>query len=205
MNIWVASLIIINIIGTIYGIYYYIPQLSSTPIWFWLLVVDCPLFTFLFALSLLLDIKSEFFNFFTSVGLIKYGFWTVFTVWLMFEQFMKVDPIIYPILIFLHIGMTFEFIFLLSKLKISKLNFLTIPIFLINDYSDYFLGTHPWLPSTSWLSLLTQVSFVSSLLIPILLTATIALYQHCQNKYGYRRHPKSRAGKVQHLWKKGKG
>jgi uncharacterized membrane protein YpjA len=170
-------LIIVNLLGFLFGIYYYIPQLSRTPVWLWLFVIDCPLFVLLFALILLFDIKNYFFNFFVSVGVFKYGIWTVFVILLMWEQFLALNSIMYPLLAISHFFMAFEFIFLIPRMKVSKWNFLTVPIFIFMDNADYLWNLHPWLPSTTQIDLITQVAFTSSSIIPVLITIPIALYQ----------------------------
>ena len=44
-------LILANVAGFLFGLYYYQPQLLQTPVISWLLVLDCPLFVLLFGLA----------------------------------------------------------------------------------------------------------------------------------------------------------
>lgn len=168
-------LILINLIGFIFGIYYYLPQLSQNNFLSWVLIIDCPLFALLFALILLFDIKNAFFNFFVSTGLIKYGAWTVFVILLLWDQFILISAM-YPYLLIAHFFMIFEFIFLLPQLKITKKNYLVVPLFLFNDYADYIWGLHPWLPSGAPIDLIMQTSVLGSSLIPVVLTMLTLLY-----------------------------
>ncbi len=174
-------LILVNIAGFIFGIYYYQPQLSQTSIWSWILVIDCPLFVLLFAAILFFDVRESFFNFLVATGLVKYGLWTVFVILLLWNQFTAVAPVMYPILAIAHAGMTLEFIFLLPRMRADFNNFRVIPIFLLMDYFDYFKNLHPWLPEGAPIDLIMMFSFASSIIIPILLTKFILYYQ--QHKF----------------------
>lgn len=171
-------LIIINIIGFLFGIYYYQPQLSQTPFGYWLLVIDCPLFVLFFALILLFDVRDNFWNFFVSAGLIKYGLWTVSVILLLWDQFVSIAPVMYPLLAIAHAGMTLEFIFLLPRMRADFNNFRVIPIFLLMDYFDYFKNLHPRLPEGAPIDLIMIFSFASSIVIPILLNKFILYYRH---------------------------
>jgi uncharacterized membrane protein YpjA len=170
-------LIIVNVIGFLFGAYYYQNQLSRTPLWAWLLVIDCPLFAILFALTLLFDVENSFINFFVSVGVIKYGLWTVFVIALLWEQFLFISPVMYPLLAIAHTLMAAEFIFLIPRIRPSKWNFFTILLFLAMDYFDYFWSLHPWLPPSAPIDFIMQVTVASSSIIPVFLTMVILLYQ----------------------------
>ncbi|CAJ37292.1 hypothetical protein RCIX2170 [Methanocella arvoryzae MRE50] len=71
--------LLINVAGSLFGLYYYWEQLMLTPWYLWLAVPDCPLYTFfmIFALLLILLKKpSDTLNTITAVGLSMYGAWT---------------------------------------------------------------------------------------------------------------------------------
>jgi len=75
-----AIVLLINVAGTLFGLYYYWEQLSMTPWYLWLAVPDCPLYTFFMAIALTLIIAGrpwKTFNTITAVGLSMYGVWTV--------------------------------------------------------------------------------------------------------------------------------
>lgn len=181
-------LILINIAGFIFGIYYYQPQLSQTSVWSWILIIDCPLFVLLFAAILFFDIRDTFFNFLVATGLVKYGLWTVFVILLLWNQFTAVAPIMYPLLAIAHAGMTLEFIFLMPRLRPEFNNYRTIPLFLLMDYFDYYKKLHPWLPSGAPVDLIMWFSFASSLLIPILLTKFVLYYRQHSVEWAWASH-----------------
>jgi uncharacterized membrane protein YpjA len=159
---------IINVAGFIFGIYYYYEQLSITPFYLWVFVIDCPLYVLLFALILLMKLRkktSDMLNFFTSVGLIKYGIWTGLTIFLYRDFFFSIDPVLYSVIIPLHIGMILEGTILIPFEKPDvKIAFSSALWFLFNDYMDYFIGTMPLIPKTHKNFLMLE-SFLSSIMI----------------------------------------
>src|SRR5512146_888785 len=73
-------ILLINIAGSLFGLYYYWDQLMVTPWYLWLAVPDCPLYTFFMIFALLLVLlgrPSDTLNAVTAVGLSMYGTWTV--------------------------------------------------------------------------------------------------------------------------------
>lgn len=77
---FLTGLFLINIIGSLYGYYWYWDQLSSTNKLLLPFVPDSPLSTTLFAIVLLLKIKKKhvaFLPLLASAFLIKYGLWAV--------------------------------------------------------------------------------------------------------------------------------
>ncbi|MCY7816698.1 DUF1405 domain-containing protein [Bacillus haynesii] len=73
-------LLIINFFGTVYGYYWYLPQLTNTPAKFLIFVPDSPTATlfFLFVLiGLLLGRNAPLFEALALVTLVKYGLWAV--------------------------------------------------------------------------------------------------------------------------------
>ncbi len=89
-NRWLLfAILLINVAGSFFGLYYYWDQLAMTPWYLWLAVPDCPLYTFfmVIALALILIKKpSNTFNAITAVGLSMYGTWTVLVL-LYFGEF----------------------------------------------------------------------------------------------------------------------
>ncbi len=145
-------LILANFLGAVYGfIIYYGQQFMQTPLHLWLFVPDCPLFSFLMALSfflILIKKESSFVFFFTLVGSLKYGFWVVFV--LLFYNSFYFTPKFFVVPLFLLIS--HAFLFFESFLLIKKIRFklfyliLVLVFFLANDFSDYFFNTHPPVP-----------------------------------------------------------
>jgi uncharacterized membrane protein YpjA len=82
-QVWWA-LLVINFFGSLYGFYWYWPQLRTTPVWQWLIVPDSPGSTFLLCiwLALLLAGKDwrrpgmQWLGAIAFVSNMKYGLWT---------------------------------------------------------------------------------------------------------------------------------
>lgn len=86
-------ILLINIAGSAFGLYYYWEQLMVTPWYLWLAVPDCPLYTFLMIFALLLILlnkPSATLNTITAVGLSMYGAWT--TIVLLYFGELYFDP-----------------------------------------------------------------------------------------------------------------
>ncbi|MBN2014603.1 MAG: DUF1405 domain-containing protein [Candidatus Altiarchaeota archaeon] len=166
-------LILLNFLGFLFGVYYYMPQLDETPQWLWLVVIDCPLYVLLFAIILLFELLSrplpDVLKFITSVGLFKYGVWTVIVVLLHFDYFFSINPVVYGLILPMHVGMALESLVLLNLFRPTRSSTLLVALFFVlNDVSDYVYGTLPRIPET-WVSLL----FIESLLVSVLLPSVI--------------------------------
>ncbi len=168
---WLVSLFLINLAGFLFGIYYYSYQLSITPFWAWIFIIDCPLYVLLFSALCLMKLKSRavpgWLLFITSVGLVKYGLWTGLVIWLYSGHFFAVSPVLYSLLFPLHIGMILEGLVLLPHLRAKAAQ--TVPVlfwFLLNDFLDYFAGTLPLIPETFVTSLMWE-SFAATFLFSL--------------------------------------
>ncbi len=164
-------LILVNLVGFIYGVYYYMPQLDDTPKNVWLLVVDCPLYVILFSIVLFFELLKKplpgILKFITATGLFKYGMWTVIVVILHFDLFFSAHPLEYSILLPLHLGMALESLLLLGLFRPnSDSTLFVISFFVLNDVSDYVFGTLPRIPET-WVPLLFVESLVVSVVFPL--------------------------------------
>lgn len=148
-----SLLVSANLVGTLIGVIYYMSQLLSTSPLLWVFVPDCPLYTGLFAFLILLAIagvKSDLFGFLVSVGLMKYGAWTLFVLAFYSNYFFSFATYIWlqsTILFILHIGMMLEG-FILPFKKVTALQMVVVLAwFFINDFLDYFgPSVHPYLP-----------------------------------------------------------
>ena len=72
--------LIVNFLGTVYGYYWYIPQLVETPAIFLAFVPDSPTASFFFLfvlLAFLMKRNAPYFEALALVTLIKYGLWAV--------------------------------------------------------------------------------------------------------------------------------
>ncbi|MEK4378359.1 MULTISPECIES: DUF1405 domain-containing protein [Bacillus] len=70
----------INFLGTVYGYYWYLPQLLETPTRFLIFVPDSPTATFFFLfvlLAFLMKRNAPLFEALALVTLVKYGLWAV--------------------------------------------------------------------------------------------------------------------------------
>ncbi|WP_339233219.1 DUF1405 domain-containing protein [Bacillus sp. FSL K6-1012] len=70
----------INFLGTVYGYYWYLPQLLETPARFLIFVPDSPTATFFFLfvlLAFLMKRNAPLFEALALVTLVKYGLWAV--------------------------------------------------------------------------------------------------------------------------------
>lgn len=171
LDLFLKILVFVNIMGTIFGIYYYLNQFLSTPFYLWLFVPDCPLYTFLFSVSLVMLLRTkklnEDFHFLVNAGLIKYGIWTMLVITLYSREFFAVGAFMYASLFILHAGMAGEAL-LFPRLKISRRVLLGATAwFLLNDLADWTIGTLPWLPAGYFDSVIIVYSLASSLLLPL--------------------------------------
>ncbi|MGZ8937347.1 MAG: DUF1405 domain-containing protein, partial [Halobacteriota archaeon] len=167
------AIIIINIAGSLVGLFYYWDQLVSASPFAWIFIPDCPLYTLLVAVVLAVYAStkrsSDLINFITAVGLAKYGTWTVIVVLGFSTFYFSVDSTLYTVLILMHVAMAAEFILPLLLIRQLKYRFTAIALvwFLANDFSDYFLGTHPPIP-TSQISLIAAFTFLLTPLFIVL-------------------------------------
>lgn len=152
------AILLINIAGSAFGLYYYWEQLLMTPWYLWLAVPDCPLYTFLMIFALLLILlnrPSATLNTITAVGLSMYGAWT--TIVLLYFGEIYFDPANAPMSCGLwvsHFGMGLEGFLLLPWLsRVKPISWaLTAIWFAVMDSVDYFyrfaqgtitMRTHP--------------------------------------------------------------
>jgi len=166
-------LAIANIAGFFAGIYFYREQLTSSNPLLWIVIMDSPISVLLFAaVCMLLYFNKkmpEALKFFASVYVIKYGIWTMLTLWLYRSNYViPIDQMIGIADFILHFGMVLEGVVLAPRIK-PKLRdlLLVISLFLINDYCDYFLGTVTRIPLT-YIDLLMLESFAATLVITFL-------------------------------------
>lgn len=165
MIIWIA---LINFIAFVYGIYYYSDQLSDSNPIYWIFIIDCPLQALLVGILLLGHmIRSERgdekgiepgksknqlledLTNFTAVGAIKYGIWTMIVILFYYEYFLLSDFLNYSILFFAHLGLLLEGLALSTLYKTRrKMIVIALLFYLLNDFFDYVLNTHPRIPET---------------------------------------------------------
>ncbi|MFQ6051085.1 MAG: DUF1405 domain-containing protein [Candidatus Hydrothermarchaeota archaeon] len=176
--------LVLNLLGTAFGFYYYEYQFRTSPVYSWIFIPDCPLYTLLFSIILIIFLVKnrlfEFLNILTFVGLIKYGSWTVSAIALYSDYFLSQNFSLYSILFFAHIGMALESLVLYPILNPSKKTIaLVFSWFLINDTSDYAFGTLPYLPSNAHINYL----LVQSLFFTVFLSLLLLRLFYWRSKY----------------------
>lgn len=145
-----VTIALINLLGTVFGFYYYLPQLREVSPHLWIFVADSPIATLAIALSLILYIYGrnlKFLNAFAFISNLKYGLWTVFVLLYYFESFWATNSM--PMYIFLLGSHFLMFVQAFLVLDYSDFSWSVFSIsavwFLLNDTLDYFLDIHPTL------------------------------------------------------------
>lgn len=145
--------ILLNLLGTAFGFWFYSAQLSETPMIMWPIVPVSPLATLFMALSLAawrLDISAEWLHALAFVGCLKYGLWTPF-VQIVINGPGAIDPLLYQFLIWSHLAMAVQ-AFLIHRYASFPVWAVAIATawFVLNDMLDYFLTVfggphHTWI------------------------------------------------------------
>ena len=143
-------IVLVNLFSALLGFtLFYGVQFSETDPALWLFVPDCPLAALLVGVALLalrFGKRWDCLVFLSSVSALKYGFWTVFVLSLYSGYYWPVDGwFIYSLLFIGHAGLFSEGLLLLpGTVRVKAWHLLLTLAFLgLNDYSDYFWGTHP--------------------------------------------------------------
>lgn len=150
-------LILVNGIGFLLGLNYYLEQLRDTAVWVWPVVMDSPGALALLTASLLTlapfrrvdDYPDRRFlrvlNTLAFVGLVKYAAWTALTLNLFFSLYYP-DPWSYFGILFTHLVMLFAAFLLPYYAKTDRVALGLAGVYLFgNDLADYLLGYHPHL------------------------------------------------------------
>lgn len=159
---FLVTLVIINLLGSIYGYYWYRYQLAATPKYLWFFVPDSPMSTTLTGLALLLMLlgkRNSLFEWLSFTAVIKYGIWAVVIISHYGLTGGTIEPEIW-MLWFSHLGMALEGIIYLRQVDASWSEVLFGGAWMLfNDFLDYVLGIYPYLyASYQWLTaLLTAV------------------------------------------------
>jgi uncharacterized membrane protein YpjA len=99
---WV--IVAINLVGTVFGFWYYIPQFQLEPVLAWPVVPDSPMATLFIACSLALyklGRPNEFLNMLAFFGCIKLGLWTPYVLTVFADAFLatvSAPPQVVPLL-----------------------------------------------------------------------------------------------------------
>lgn len=149
------------------GFGYYFDQILATPLLLIIFVPDCPLYVLLTLPILARRIQSDAYSFLVSLGMFKYGLWTVFVL-LFYSEYWQPSQLWITIpFIIGHIGMTLLGAALLPKKRVAFAVFaIVLAWFLLNDYSDYFLGTIPPIPGHD-ISLVRDLTIAASIIFTL--------------------------------------
>lgn len=174
---FIALLFVVNVLGTIYGYYWYKNQLLATDWRLLPFVPDSPtaslFFTFVL-LSFLLSKRWPLIEAFAAVTLVKYGIWaTVMIFW----TALLGGPMngTHYMLVFSHLGMALQAVLYAPFFTFRWRELLIVAVWVLaNDYVDYTLDVFPWLhavlhpylPTIAWFTLI--LSFFSLTLFYLL-------------------------------------
>lgn len=153
MKRWfLQALFWVNLLGTIYGYYWYKNQLELTPPTYWIFVPDSPTASAAFTLVLLLYLqkrRSPIIEAFAAITLIKYGIWAV--VMIFWGGFLEPVPFLESIrpeqwmLVFSHLGMALQAVLYAKYFTFGWKEITIISLWtLLNDAIDYGVDMHPW-------------------------------------------------------------
>lgn len=152
----VFLLFLINLLGAFYGFYWYRNQIAETPWYSFVVVVDSPLSSLLFAIFLWFVLKGTRVYWLEGLAqftMIKYGLWAVAVLWL---DIYLTGRITFEAthLTISHLGMALEAIIFMRyytpKLWSAGLALVWL---VLNDIVDYTFDLHPYLPwsvAESW-------------------------------------------------------
>ncbi|TLS35894.1 DUF1405 domain-containing protein [Pseudalkalibacillus caeni] len=146
---FLIMLLVINVLGTIYGYYWYQWQLVETPLKFLIFVPDSPTASLFFVIVLVAFIMKKnvpLIEALAAVTLFKYGVWAVvMNVW-----GIQVSGQVYwenYLLIFSHAGMALQGLLYAPYYKIKAWHLVVVAIWTLhNDVIDYVFGQMPRYP-----------------------------------------------------------
>jgi len=145
---YLAPLLAINLAGSVYGYYWYSPQLAELPFYTWPAVFDSPFSTTLFALSLLAGRRGRqngWFPVLAFVCCLKYGFWAVILIthyWFTGGTVTFLEALLW----LSHWGMVLEgWAYLRTAVPGRPAKAVPALWLAANDILDYGFGLHPYL------------------------------------------------------------
>lgn len=158
--VWV--LVVVNLAGAVYGFNWYREQLLQSPKGLWPVIPDSPLAALYFGLFLLVirfGRRWRLLEALAFLAMIKYGLWTV----LVFAQYWWAHGVTSFEEVHLslsHFSMAVEAAIFLRYYYPGTLAGIAAWLwFVLNDYMDYFRGTHPRLPDPSFLHSVSLIAF----------------------------------------------
>lgn len=155
--VWLV--VAVNLLGTAFGIFYYVPQLSATPPVMWPVVPASPLATLYVAVSLSCwrlgydGRLAQLVHVLAFLGCLKYGLWSVYVQ--LFVEDAGVTPfLLWQFLVWSHAGMALQ-AFLIPRYAEFPLWTLSVAVgwYVLNDVLDYFVAVFGG-PHHTWLNVL---------------------------------------------------
>lgn len=156
---FILFLAVANLLGAVYGFFWYKDQLLATPKHLWIFVADSPLATLFFAIFLFLyyfEKRVPFLEALASITIFKYGVWAVIVIiWGAWNtepsiaKMLMVDTLhwIDILLIFSHFIMASQAVIFFRKYSYGFLSIFLVGIWIFfNDILDYTIDIYPWLP-----------------------------------------------------------
>jgi uncharacterized membrane protein YpjA len=143
---FLTCLLIVNIIGTAYGYYWYKDQLAATPLKFVLFVPDSPtasLFFVFVLIAFLFGKNIPYIEALAAVSLFKYGIWAV---GMNIAGGLVAPPLYWEsyMLVFSHLGMAIEGLLYASYYKIRLRHLAVAALWVFhNEMIDYVYGMMP--------------------------------------------------------------
>lgn len=143
----------INLLGTLYGYYWYAPQLADSKWYFYPFIPDSPTASLFFTIIVFLWLfkrKSPLIEALAFVTLIKYGVWAVVMNMLMLQEVGTSDvrlTLMALMLMLSHGAMAFQALLYSPFMRFSSRELLLVSVWVLhNDVVDYVLGQWPRYP-----------------------------------------------------------
>lgn len=177
-NWFLAGLLVINILGSVYGYYWYRHQLTANALCYWPVIPDSPRSTTFFALVMVLlllhnrGLLRRFFWFeaVAYTGVVKYGIWAVVMItqaWFWGDSQNWTDWMLW----WSHLGMAAQGLIFLRHLSVNAAAIIVPALWMFfNDWVDYAYGFHPYLFSSDqvFYGMITAVALSCMLLLVLL-------------------------------------
>ena len=147
MKAGAAAFVLLCLVAIYMGFSIYEFKFTITSPYLWLFVPDCPLYVLIALVVFLFKARNPLIGFLTSVGLAKYGLWTLF-IFVIYPEVYFSGPYLFDtsILVAGHILMVIAALAFLPKKVGGRELVIVFGWFLLNDLMDYGIGTAPLIP-----------------------------------------------------------
>lgn len=141
-------IILLNVLGFLTFPVFYGSQILNTNPGLWVFVPDCQLAALLFAIALITK-KDWLANLGFMISL-KYGLWTIIALLTYINYYLTpTNTFSFFIDLIAHVLLVTQVVLLKNKIRFNKAIIPGLIFLILNDLSDYLLGTHPPLPDYS--------------------------------------------------------